>query len=264
MVIGLFGDGKKTLSVESLKIALTKKTGSGKAIHLHLSKLATLGLVDLYEEKGVKVAELTKAGKEEIKNVPKNYVPPVKVERKKRVKKETTPVVEYVPLYTQEQLDEMKKKKRAKALKKMEKHEKAWREENPTPVVKERKPRVKSEYTDSVPVGKWQKSVGKPTPSMAARDLWDDIVTPNILITKRQFVEECQTNAINKGTATAQWYFMVDSKNTAEINVERLKLASGVRGRGVQPELPPFVVEPAKTTNVEEKPKKEKKTKKVK
>lgn len=245
VVLSLFGK-KSEMKVEDLKAGLEKETGNGKGIHLLLSQLKKAGLVDAYVENEEKIADITKEGKEAAKlEQPEKPVPIVRKPRKPK-----NP--DYVPLFTNEELEAMNKKKRKKAEKKEKRNRKAYTKQYGEIVEKKTvKKRNPSNYDGKITTNKWQKE-GEISACNGARDLWENEVTKNILMNRKDFIARCLDFGITSGTASGAWNFM-KNEHKDTINQERLTLATGLRGRGVeQPVLPPFVENKGKKENVVE------------
>lgn len=195
VVLNLFS--KTKMPVEKMKESLEKETGSGKIIHVMLSALAKKGFVLITNDNDLKMAEITKEGKAMAKTEQPDEAP----------KKEPKP--KYVPLYAEEELNGMKKKKRKKAQKKELAAQTAFISEHgaikstPTPSTNP------SNYQDTIKHGKYQVKTGKPSATKAAQDLFDQIVTKDVLVTQADFIKGCEEHEINKGSARSVWYKMI-------------------------------------------------------
>lgn len=250
LVLNLFK--KAEMKVDALVKAFEKATGKTKGLHLILSQIEKKGLVEKYEEDEVKMVDITKDGKKAAKqDTPEKP--------KEKVK---APV--FVPPHSEEDIEGMKKKKVKKAIKANEEAKAAFIAEHGEP----KAARQSNNYQGTIESGKFQDELtGKTSQTVkaqaATKDLWNTIVTPNILITKNDFIRECVENhSITKSTAANQWKFMIEKEHSESVNQERLIIANGTRGKAANPELPPFETE--KPGKAEKKDKKNKKSKKKK
>lgn len=128
-VLSLFGR-KKKLVMSALKEAYMVETGKEKAtiIPAQVGIMSKLGLLTKEGEKDEAVVFITDKAREALKATPQTT--PEKKEKAKDTEEKKSEQKEYAPLFTDEALSNMKKKKRKKALKKEAENKEAWDKEN--------------------------------------------------------------------------------------------------------------------------------------